>query len=339
MTYSYRRNSGSGCWRFSLSRFCPLLSAKLLNGSPEEKARNISRLVFPYQASFKYDGWRIFEYNGEASTRSLKTTEPKNIYTRARMAELYRAVKLHSRIVGLDGELMDGDVTAHDGMSRATSAFGSFDGQPDLQYRIFDSYQYADQPFQERLRRLEDNLTQFLADEFPWAKLVPHDTIHDLDQMWAYMNQEMALGAEGIMLRKPQGRYKWGRSTIIEGLLIAVKKWETAEGVILNVYEQMANLNEARINALGRTERSSHQANLEGKGTFGGAELQANGWTETFRCGNGPGLDAAMRAQLWRIRDQLPGKIVTFRYQAEGSKDRPRFPQWMTLRDPADMGG
>lgn len=322
-----------------MARFCPLLSAKLLNGSAEEKARNISKLVFPYLGSFKYDGWRIFEYNGEASTRSLKKTEPKNLYTRARMAEFYAAVKKHSGIVGLDGELMDGDVTAHNGMGRATSAFGSFEGEPDLQYRVFDSYQYADQPFQERMKRLEDKLTLFLADEFPWVKLVQQDAIHDLPQMWAYMNQEMGRGAEGIMLRRAQGRYKWGRSTIIEGLLIAVKKWETAEAVILEVREQVANLNEARTNELGHTERSSHQANLHGKDTFGSVLVQANGWSETFSIGNGPGLDHAMRRQLWAIRNELPGKIVTFRYQAEGSKDRPRFPQWMSLRDPADMGG
>lgn len=320
-----------------MSRFCPLLSAKLLNGSPEDKQRNIARLRFPMLASGKYDGWRIFEYNGEASTRSLKTTEPKNVHTRNQMRDFYRAVREKTRILGIDGELMDGHVYASNGMQAATSAFGSYEGRPELRYRIFDCYQFADQPYQERMSRLHDRLEPLLVSEFPWAALVEHIAIHDLDQMWAFMDEQMQLGLEGIMLRKPDGRYKWGRSTLNEALMIAVKKWETAEGVILEVREQVANLNEARINALGHTERSSHQENLVGKNTMGSVLVQANGFSETFSVGNGPGLTWSLRQQIWDNRQSYVGKLLTFRYQAEGVKDRPRFPQWMSIRDPADM--
>jgi DNA ligase-1 len=319
-------------------RFCPLLSAKLLNGAPAERLKNIGRLRFPLLASTKYDGWRIFEYNGEASTRSLKTTEPKNIYTRNKLREFYRRANELCGLRGLDGELVVGDPLAPNSMQRTTSGMATL-GEPELNYFIFDSYQYSDRPYQERWSRIEECFLPSLPAEFPWVHLVKQITIHDLDQMWAFLEEELPRGAEGIMLRKPDGHYKMGRSSLIEQLLVAVKKWETCEGIIIAINEQMHNANEARTNALGHTERSGHQENMHGKNTMGSVTLKSTEFELPFNVGGGPGLDDALRKYIWEHKQEFLGKPLTFRYQDVGVKDRPRFPQWMSIRDPADMGG
>jgi DNA ligase-1 len=319
------------------NRFCPLLSAKLLNGSPEDRLKNIAKLRFPLMASGKYDGWRIFEYNGEATTRSLKTTEPKNVHTRKVMRELYAAMRDRTGLRGGDGELIAGANHAANAMQSTTSGIGSYEGKPELTYNMFDTYQFAEKPFTDRLKYLEDMVSPLQAD-FPWVKLVRHVWIHNVEQMWDYMREQMALGLEGIMLRDPNGRYKMGRSSLNEGILIAVKKWETAEGRIKEVREQMYNANEARTNALGHTERSSHKDNLHGKDTMGSVLVESAEFTEDFSVGNGPGLDAGLRKHIWENQHLYVGKMLTFRYQAEGVKTRPRFPQWMSIRDEGDRG-
>lgn len=314
-------------------QFCPLFSAKLLNGSPEERQRNIGKLRFPMSASGKYDGWRIFEYNGRASTRSLKETEPKNVHTRAKLREFYRELREKTGLCGLDSEVIVGDVYAPNAMQNTTSGIGSFDGQPEITVLAFDSYQFGDQPFRDRLRYVEDALAKM---DVPWVRSVEHVIINDLPEMWAYMEQQMSLGLEGIMLRKSDGPYKMGRSSINEGILIAVKKWETTEGMILSVNEQLHNANEATTNALGHTERSGHRENMHGKNTMGSVTVRSAEFIEDFNVGGGPGLDAVLRQYIWDHPEEFVGKMLTFRYQAEGVKTRPRFPQWMSIRDPGD---
>ena len=52
------------------------------------------------------------------------------------------------------------------------------------------------------------------------------------------------MGFEGAMVRSLDGRYKNGRSTLREGLLLKVKPWKDSEAEILEVYEMMRNENE-----------------------------------------------------------------------------------------------
>lgn len=319
-------------------KFSPLLSAKLLNGSPAQKEANIAKLHFPLLGSPKYDGWRIFEYNGEASTRSLKPKEPKNIHTRLKLREFYARVREDCGVTGLDGEVVVGSPCVPNTMQITTSGIGSFDGTPEIGYYIFDSYQHAHLPFQERWEKVRDCLLPTLVPgEFPWVHLVEQTTIHDLPQMWALLEEKLEMGFEGIMLRKPDAPYKMGRSSLNEGILIAVKKWETDEGEILEVREQLHNANEARVNALGHTERSGHRENLHGKNTMGSVLVRSRRFDDDFSVGGGPGLDAALRQYIWDHPDEFVGKKLTFRYQDVGIRTRPRFPQWMSVRDPADI--
>lgn len=318
-------------------QFSPLLSAKLLSGTAEQIQKNIEAIKFPVIASPKYDGWRLFEYNGQARTRSLKV--PKNYSVRRRLAEFYKATADVCSLRGIDGEVIVGSPTDYNAMQNTTSGVGTYEGEPEITYFVFDSYQHSHLGFQERYDRLVDCLlpTQ-VPSEFPWVQIVEQVTIHNLPDLWAYERKCLELGYEGIMFRSPQGHYKMGRSSIKEGILVAVKRWATDEAEILEVREQMHNANEATTNALGHTERSSHQENLHGKGTMGSVLCRSKKFDETFSVGYGRGLDDALRQYIWDHPEEFVGQMLMYRYQDIGIKTRPRNPGWIGIRHRDDMG-
>ena len=57
------------------------------------------------------------------------------------------------------------------------------------------------------------------------------------------------------MVRTPDSPYKCGRSTEREAWLLKIKRFEDAEAVVLGTYEGMSNMNEAGVDAFGRTKR------------------------------------------------------------------------------------
>jgi DNA ligase-1 len=111
------------------------------------------------------------------------------------------------------------------------------------------------------------------------------------------------------------------------------------EAVVVGVYEEMHNGNEATTNALGRTERSSHQDNKVGKGTLGGLEVRLlhdhAGFKAETEFKIGTGFDATMRRDLW-VEPPI-GKIAKVKHFSVGAKDKPRHPVFLGWRDERDM--
>ncbi len=145
------------------------------------------------------------------------------------------------------------------------------------------------------------------------------------------------------MVRTPTSPYKCGRSSTKEGYLLKVKRFEDAEGIVVRLEEEMENTNEATMDAFGRTERSSHKENLIPKGTMGKLICRwfVDGERDEVRdeFGIGTGFTAAMRAEFWKNRAALVGKIAKFKYQAAGMafNGRPRIPVFKGWRDKWDM--
>ena len=130
------------------------------------------------------------------------------------------------------------------------------------------------------------------------------------------------------MVRDPNGKYKHGRSTANEGTLLKIKAFEDDEATIIGTVELMRNRNEARTNALGHTERSSHAENKEPAGILG--TLRVKWRDKEFELGTG--FTQADREQMWRDREQLVGKLVTFKYQQVSHLGVPRFPVYLGIR-------
>ena len=88
----------------------------------------------------------------------------------------------------------------------------------------------------------------------------------------------------------------------------------------------------------GKPKRSAHKAGKVGKGTLGA--LLCKGLPGTPFAGVGirigSGFTKAERQELWDNRAHLKGDLAKFKYFPLGSKDGPRFPVFLGIRDPND---
>lgn len=116
--------------------------------------------------------------------------------------------------------------------------------------------------------------------------------------------------------------------------MIKLKRFSDAEAEIIGVQELNKNNNVAERDAFGRTERSSHKANLQPMGTLGALLCKT---AEGIEFAIGTGYTAAMRQEYWNDRKNLVGKFAKYKFFDGGNKDAPRFPVFIGFRDARDM--
>jgi len=278
---------------------------------------------WPMLASPKLDGIRCIAHNGVAMARSMKPI--RNRYIQAWFEANAKSLE------GFDGELIVGAPNAPDVFNVTTSAVNSEDGEPDFAFHVFD--RLGDGTY---MRRFEILSQEFMPDR---VKFVPNYYIFNEQELADYEAKALDEGYEGVMLRDPNSPYKQGRSTPKEAYLLKVKRFNDAEAVIVGLLEEMRNSNPLTVNELGLGKRSSHQANLVAKGTMGTLCVRGiNGDFKDVEFGIGSGFDQATRQALWNDRENMLGKVVTYKYFSIGVKDKPRFPVFKGLRDPIDIG-
>lgn len=302
--------------------FQPLLAAQ----TPKDVEKFIDGLRYPLLASPKFDGIRAFVRGGQLLTRKLKPV-PNEL--------LNRFLSL-DELNGLDGELILGDPTdtkVFNLTQRAvTKRDRGFDDAP-LTYHVFDLHD-MDLPFKERAKTLQgaySKAVQLAPGVF--IKAVKQVVVRQREELLALEHKVVEQGFEGLMLRDPQGYYKQGRSTVNEGILLKLKRFEFDLAEVVDAYEQEANLNEATVDARGYTKRSSHQANKVGKNTLGGFTVKMlEGEFKTVAVDVGTGWTDEERLELWQRwqtplgRQQLHRRQLRVKHQLAGAKDRPRFP-------------
>ncbi len=148
------------------------------------------------------------------------------------------------------------------------------------------------------------------------------------------MINNLNAGYEGLMLRDPNGIYKFGRSSVKENILLKVKEFMDDEAEIISFREKMINTNEGLKDNFGRTKRSSCQDGLKPSGTLGGFILRNSEGLE-FSCGSG--LNDALRDEIWKNKSKYLGKLVKYKFMSKGIKDLPRHPVFMGFRDETDL--
>lgn len=293
------------------------------------KADSVADVTFPKLASAKLDGVRATIQNGVVLSRTLKPIP--NLYVQ----QLFGKKKLE----GFDGELIVGPANAPDVCRATTSGVMSKEGKPCVSFRVFDLL-HDSANFAERHTRLMTRVEELSTSA---VEIVNHRYLGSAEELEAYESDILAAGFEGVMLRSLEGLYKHGRATLKEQSLIKLKRFEDGEAVVLSCYEQQRNNNAATLDERGYTKRSSHKANKKGKGTLGGFRVKDVKTGIEFDIGTG--FDDELRANLWVVwrafggdhHQGLCGKIVKYKFFPTGSKDKPRFPVFVSFRDPIDM--
>lgn len=273
-------------------------------------------IIFPVYASVKIDGIRACMLNSRLVSRRLKPI-PNN--------HIRRSLEAQASLLHCDGELITFTDGKMDDFNTVQSKVMSEAGVPDFAWWMFDHFQTPNASFEHRIKAIPKDI--------PHTKVVVQHLVKtqaELDQLELHA---IAYGWEGIMIRSPQGIYKYGRSTAKQGILLKVVRKQRAEGIVRGFKERMHNANEATIDERGYTERSSHKENKIGRDDLGSLELEWNGIDVSV----GTGFDDALRNVLWQRRNELIGEYVTFEYRGIGSNGRPRFPAFIGFRDPLDM--
>lgn len=291
-------------------------------------------LRFPLLASPKIDGVRGAVRNGVCMSRSLKPIPCPDV----------QRVLGCGQYEGLDGELVVGSPSAK-GVMQATQALmrKTQKEQLDWTYFVFDKTDMPNANYVHRMNALSELFTAMPS--HPRVKLLQQVLVHTQEELDMIESTALAAGFEGLMVRDPNGPYKYGRSTAREGILCKVKRFADAEAVIVGFEELMHNENEAEINELGRTKRSTNAAGLVPMGVLGAfrCRLMVPGspdlfFTEVPEFGVGTGISAPQRAVWWQQRDRLLGKILKFRhFTASGAKEAPRFPVFVSFRSRLDL--
>jgi DNA ligase-1 len=277
----------------------------------------------------KLDGIRCVIKDDMALSRTLKPIPNEYIQDTLGIANLN----------GLDGEITVGPANAANVMQATSSGCMSEQGQPDFTYWVFDFWTTPHIPFGQRY----NTMRRCFADRdgpmggYPRVQLLPQVLLHNDAELRAYEASMVEQGFEGIMVRDPTGLYKYGRSTAREGYLLKIKRWTDAEAIIIGFQEAMYNGNEATVDELGHTKRSTHAENMVGKDTLG-AFLVRNAEGVEFKVAPGV-LTADQRLQVWREREQRLGQHLTYKtFTVSGVKDKPRFNVFKAFRNAIDIG-
>lgn len=299
----------------------------MLAGAPKNDEQWAS-ITYPKLLSAKLDGFRVLIKAQGAVTRKLLPLA--NVYTRNYLSR--------PSLIGLDGECLvadeNGSISDPLIYNRTQSQLASFNGEPNFIFMVFDCFNNPDAPYSERLAEAARIIE---AKNDPRIKLVQHDFYYDLESVKAKALDLIKEGYEGAMLRDPNGRYKHGRSTVKEQGLLKVKAFfmeanvAEEEAEIVGYEELESNRNLPETNLLGRSKRSSHKDNMIPLGTMGALVCRSPNYPETFKIGSG--FTESQRQAFWEQREEYIGKQVTFKHQAEGALDKPRFPVFVRVHE------
>lgn len=277
---------------------------------------NLDSLPYPLLSSNKLDGIRCIIKDGVAYSRTLKPIRNRYI----------QSILGRPAYNGLDGELIVGDPTANDCMRVTNSGVMSIEGEPDFRYYIFDIC--------DRAIPYYKILTQILEGVLPYTIPLAQHMCYNTEDVKEHEENAIEAGYEGLILRRPDGMYKHGRSTVREGYLFKLKRYQQEEAVVIGYEPLYRNDNESELNELGYTQRSSAQGGKVELSLLGAlivsGPFRNQPWV-TFSIGTG--FTAYERESLWKQREDLIGKIVTYKFFPTGSKDRPRHPIFKSFRD------
>lgn len=304
-----------------LERFRPMLAADLSAQDAGLDAVKLPKLLSP-----KIDGFRALVLDGVLYSRNIKPVLNRYV----------QDILGRTTLNGLDGELVVGSATAPDCFTATSSGVRSADGEPDFTFHVFDHCGLAiGTQYEERHRAVRKLVAEFGRE--CKLVLVPQHEVTTRVKVRELESEYVAAGYEGVMLRDPRGVYKHGRSTPREDDLWKLKSFIDGVAVVTGVEEAQENTNEATLDELGRTKRSSAKAGRVGKGMVGAILVRDPKWG-VMRLSPGV-MTHSDRVMWWNmvakpsVPDSLIGRRVIWRAFGYGVKDKPRFPRFYGVEE------
>lgn len=284
------------------------------------------KVKYPVIAQPKIDGVRGLNCDGKLVGRSLKQFANKAV-----------TAKFSDNIYNwMDSELYVGDDIYSESLCRDTSSvLTTINGHSNVSRIVFDLCfpEWRDKKYIYRLEQMEKFIKEYAPPSVTCTEWRIVENEQDLIDFDSY---NLALGAEGTIVRRIDGYYKWGRSTANEGLFLRIKRYKDEEGIIRKLYEAETNLNKAQINELGFTYRTSHKENKVGNGRIASMDVELLSTGEIVKASAGK-LTHEQSEYFFKNQDEILGKIAKIKHFPKGAKDTTRHCTFQSFRDPVDM--
>lgn len=209
--------------------------------------------------------------------------------------------------------------------NKVQSAVMSIEGTPNFVYVIYDYWDFPEETtYEDRMYSVEEMASN--RDTQEWSdhlEVIPKHIVSSPEEADGLYREYLTLGYEGAILRNPHAPYKQGRHTLRSENLLKIKPFADAEGMIIQLIEGTTNTNDLGVSETGYAKRSSCKSGLVPNGTLGSIEVLWEG--KIFNIGAGS-LTKEKRQEWWNHRDDMVGKLATFKYQQLSKYGIPRFP-------------
>lgn len=220
-------------------------------------------------------------------------------------------------------------------VNRAKLKKGETELPTNLQWNLFDYLHpdVVDLTYEERYLTLVARVSDMRCGQH--IVVIPYTVIENDEQRDAFIEKCLNEGYEGAIFRNPRAKHKHGRATVKANDFWRYKPTSDKDFIVTGFEEAMENRNEAKTNALGRTERSSHKENLVGKGMVGtilGTDVETG---KPVRIGPGA-LKHDERVAIWNDQAAWIGRPGKYTSLDTGVKDAPRqarFTSWRPVED------
>lgn len=291
--------------------------------------------MLPFYATPKVDGIRFYMKDGVAWARSGHQIPNRRL----------QKVLCGNFPDGIEGELVSGNYATDDHFQCTTSMVMSADFCIENFVAWLFDYITPDspiQPYNLRLGYLKVWYQQFCRYHSEYAvhtRLLTPTILRKPEHVDKFLDDCLAKGYEGIILRKPDGLYKFGRSTASEALLLRLKPLADAEAVIIGFKELERNENPPKLSPTGKTMRSTAIAGKCPADTLGGFRVRDIVSNVEFSVGGGPGFTEAFRKSVWLDQHAYLGRVIKYSYLSAGTKPggKPRMPKFIGFRHELDM--
>jgi len=308
-----------------LLHFKPMLA-------PNEQI-DLNAIQYPIFGSYKLDGLRVLFIDGEMLSRSLKPIVNKQL------RERYRPLMEMSKKKGvvLDGEFYSHSSTFQEIQSLVRtedwqngSNGGKVELPHDFGFYCFDVYNSGNRnrSFVDRylfdLKNCKDKL----------INVVKQVMLHSKEEVDNLFRKALEENYEGLILKSPNGWYKFGRGTVKEGLMYKVKPYLTFDAKIVEVTQATKVREEAEktVNELGYSETSKKIGDripIDRAACF----------TVDYK---GKTLDVMIamtneeKEEVWKNRRKYIGRMIEYKAMMVGAKDVPRHAVMLRFRSDKD---
>jgi DNA ligase-1 len=292
--------------------FKPLLASKL----------DINKIIYPVLGSPKLDGIRAMIFDKIVYSRKLIKIPNKLIQNSFGIEILNN----------YDGELILGSPVSNNVYRKTNSAVMTENSNLIVDYHIFDYIN--NESYIDRYKKVAQLKNLYLKN----IKIVDNVLLNNEKELLNYEQELLDQGYEGLMVRKIDGVYKQGRSTVNEGILLKLKRFVDNEAIVIGFTELMSNQNKVEIDNLGYLKRSSNKENLVAMGMLGALILKGiNGKFKNVIFNLGVGFTNEDRIYIWNNRDSIMNIIVKYKHFDIGNYDKPRMLTFVGFRSLIDF--